>query len=68
MATEQPAMHTIRLTSDDLSLLRLIVEQYQESAAEWHLNQRGGDYDANKVKSDEVYEKVGKLLAKLAER
>jgi hypothetical protein len=66
MASEQPATHTIRLTSDDLSLLRTIVEQYWESAAEWHLNQSGsGDYDANKVKADEVYQKVGELLAKL---
>jgi hypothetical protein len=65
MASEQPTTHTIRLTSDDLALLRTIVEQYQESTAEWHLNQHGGDYDANKTKSDEVYEKVGELLAKL---
>jgi hypothetical protein len=67
MANEQPATYTIRLTSDDLSLLRSIVEQYQESAAEWHLNQRGGDHDANKAKSDAIYEKAGELLAKLEE-
>jgi hypothetical protein len=66
MASEQPTTYTIRLISDDLSLLRTIAEQYQESAAEWHLNQSGsGDYDANKTKSDEVYQKVGELLAKL---
>jgi hypothetical protein len=65
MSTDNPATHTIRLTSDDLALLRTIVEQYQESTAEWHLNQHGGDYETNEVKSDEVYKKVGELLAKL---
>jgi hypothetical protein len=66
MSTDKPTTYTIRLTSDDLSLLRTIVEQYRESAAEWHLNQCGGeDYEANKAKSDEVYERVGELLAKL---
>jgi hypothetical protein len=66
MASEQPTTYTIRLTSDDLALLRTIVEQYRESAAEWHLDQSGsGDYEANKAKSDAIYEKVGELLAKL---
>jgi hypothetical protein len=69
MASEQPTTYTIRLTSDDLTLLRTIVEQYRESAAERHLNQSGsGDYEANKAKSDAIYEKVGELLAKLEER
>jgi hypothetical protein len=66
MASEKPATYTIRLTSDDLTLLRTIVGQYQESTAEWYLNQRGsGDYEANKAKSDAIYERVGELLAKL---
>jgi hypothetical protein len=66
MASEQPTTYTIRLTSDDLSLLRTIVEQYRESAAEWHLDQSGsGDYEANEAKSDAIYERAGELLAKL---